>query len=125
MPTMQRKTLRLHMPRWQGGNLHDYHFGSQLLASLAPPSDGPVETVAVPEPRPGETPDAADWSARKQQNRRRMAAPPGVSKAGFSRMSGHQVISKNSLNLKSSWLSGARPRNPTDIASPRSPVPQV
>jgi arginase len=48
------KTLRLHMPQWQGGNLHDYHFGSRLLAFLAPPPDGPVETIPVPEPKPGE-----------------------------------------------------------------------
>jgi arginase len=54
MSTNDAKTLRLQMPQWQGGNLHDYHFGSQLLAFLAPPADGAVETVAVPEPRPGE-----------------------------------------------------------------------
>jgi arginase len=48
------KTLRLHMPQWQGGNLHDYYFGSRLLAFLAPPPDGPVETIPVPEPKPGE-----------------------------------------------------------------------
>jgi hypothetical protein len=40
---------------WQGGNMHDYYFGSKLLAWLAPPPDGPVETVPVPEPKPGET----------------------------------------------------------------------
>jgi arginase len=54
MSTNDEKTLRLQMPQWQGGNLHDYHFGSQLLAFLAPPTDGPVETVAVPAPKPGE-----------------------------------------------------------------------
>jgi arginase len=48
-------TLRLNIPQWQGGNMHDYHFGSALLAWLAPPTNGPVETVPVPEPRPGET----------------------------------------------------------------------
>jgi arginase len=48
-------TLRLHMPQWQGGNVHDYYFGSELLAWLAPPANGPVETVPVPEPKPGET----------------------------------------------------------------------
>lgn len=47
-------TLRLVMPQWQGGNVHDYHFGSQLLAWLAPPASGPVETVSVPEPKLGE-----------------------------------------------------------------------
>jgi arginase len=52
------KTLRLHMPQWQGGNIHDYYFGSNLLAWLAPPADGPVETVPVPEPKPGETLEA-------------------------------------------------------------------
>jgi arginase len=54
MSTNHGKTLRLHMPQWQGGNLHDYYFGSRLLAFLAPPPDGPVETVPVPEPKPGE-----------------------------------------------------------------------
>jgi arginase len=55
MSTKKEATLRLNMPQWQGGNRHDYYFGSELLAWLAPPADGPVETVPVPEPRPGET----------------------------------------------------------------------
>jgi hypothetical protein len=55
MSTSYGKTLRLHMPQWQGGNMHDHYFGSKLLAFLAPPPDGPVETVPVPEPKPGET----------------------------------------------------------------------
>ncbi len=50
-------TLRLIMPQWQGGNVHDYYFGSELLAWLAPVANGPVETVPVPEPKPGETLD--------------------------------------------------------------------
>src|SRR5262245_1059955 len=54
MSTKKETTLRLIMPQWQGGNVHDYYFGSNLLAWLAPPSDGPVETVPVPEPRAGE-----------------------------------------------------------------------
>jgi len=44
-------------PQWQGGNVHDYYFGSQLLAWLAPLANGPVEIVPVPEPHPGETLD--------------------------------------------------------------------
>ena len=48
-------TLRLNMPLWQGGNLPEYYFGAQLLAWLAPATEGPVETVPVPEPEPGET----------------------------------------------------------------------
>jgi len=55
MPTKKQTTLRLIMPQWQGGNVHDYYFGSQLLAWLAPSTNGPVETVPVPEPQPGET----------------------------------------------------------------------
>src|SRR5262245_10341852 len=55
MSTTHGKTLRLHMPQWQGGNIQDYYFGSKLLAWLAPPADGPVETIPVPEPKPGET----------------------------------------------------------------------
>lgn len=47
-------TLRLNMPQWQGGNDPGYHFGSQLLQWLAPAPDGPVETVPVPPPEPGE-----------------------------------------------------------------------
>ena len=48
-------TLRLNMPQWQGGNRQDYFLGAGLLAWLALPADGPVETVFVPEPRPGES----------------------------------------------------------------------
>jgi arginase len=47
---LSAKTLRLHMPQWQGGNLNAYHFGAQLLAWLAPAASGPVATVDVPEP---------------------------------------------------------------------------
>jgi arginase len=55
MPTATGTTLRLIMPQWQGGNVHDYYFGSHLLAWLAPVANGPVEIVPVPEPKPGET----------------------------------------------------------------------
>lgn len=47
-------TLRLVMPQWQGGNVEDYYFGTQLLSWLAPAAKGPVETVPVPAPEPGE-----------------------------------------------------------------------
>lgn len=47
---MSDKTLRLHFPQWQGGNIGAYHFGSQLLAMLAPAANGPVATVEVAEP---------------------------------------------------------------------------
>src|SRR5215831_5306231 len=30
MSTKHGKTLRLHMPQWQGGNVHDYYLGSKL-----------------------------------------------------------------------------------------------
>lgn len=43
-------TLRLLMPQWQGGNNPPYHFGAQLLSWLAPPANGPVETVDVAPP---------------------------------------------------------------------------
>jgi len=58
MSPKKQTTLRLIMPQWQGGNRHDYYFGSQLLAWLAPATTGPVETVPVPEPQPGEILDA-------------------------------------------------------------------
>jgi arginase len=51
MPSAQdQNTLRLLMPQWQGGNNPPYHFGAQLLAWLAPPATGPVETVEVAPP---------------------------------------------------------------------------
>src|SRR5262245_37999560 len=55
MSTKKQTTLRLIMPQWQGGNVHEYYFGSQLLAWLAPHTNGPVETVPVPEPKSSET----------------------------------------------------------------------
>ncbi len=55
MSTKKETTLRLNLPQWQGGNVHDYYFGSQLLAWLAPGANGSVETIPVPEPQPGET----------------------------------------------------------------------
>jgi arginase len=55
MSIQSGSTLRLNMPLWLGGNRPEYHFGAQLLAWLAPTAEGPVETVAVPEPKAGET----------------------------------------------------------------------
>jgi arginase len=55
MSTSIGTTLRLNMPQWQGGNEYGYYFGAELLAWLAPAGKGPVETVPVPEPKPGET----------------------------------------------------------------------
>jgi arginase len=46
-------TLRLNIPQWQGGNEPAYRFGAELLAFLAPPANGPEETIEVPSP--GET----------------------------------------------------------------------
>src|SRR5262245_42878378 len=57
MSTTKETTLRLIMPQWQGGNRHDYYFGSHLLAWLAPVAHGPVEIVPVPGPQPGDTLD--------------------------------------------------------------------
>ena len=54
MSIQSGSTLRLNMPQWQGGNQPEYHFGAQLLAWLAPAAEGPVGTVPVPEPAPGE-----------------------------------------------------------------------
>ena len=50
MSDSDRKTLRLHMPQWQGGNLKEYHLSSQLLSWLLPASQGPEETAHVPVP---------------------------------------------------------------------------
>jgi arginase len=55
MSIKKETTLRLNLPQWQGGNRHDYYIGAHLLAWLAPPANGPVETIPVPEPTPGET----------------------------------------------------------------------
>jgi arginase len=52
MSNKGKTTLRLNMPQWQGGNLPHYYFGAEMLAWLAPPSNGPVETIRVPEPKP-------------------------------------------------------------------------
>ncbi|TKW65611.1 MAG: arginase family protein [Paracoccus denitrificans] len=37
----------MNMPQWQGGDEPAYLFGAELLRWLAPPHDGPEETVAV------------------------------------------------------------------------------
>ena len=50
----RKSPLRLNFPQWEGGNVHEYHFGSRVLSWLAPPANGPVETVRVQEPRNNE-----------------------------------------------------------------------
>ncbi|KAK7200949.1 Arginase family [Novymonas esmeraldas] len=44
------KTLRVTVPSWQGGTLPLYHFGSQLLTALVPPTQGPQVVVTVTPP---------------------------------------------------------------------------
>jgi arginase len=56
----ESSTLRLNFPLWHGGNRPEYHFGAQLLAWLAPTAVGPVETVTIPEPGPGESLDVEE-----------------------------------------------------------------
>ena len=77
--TTRKTTLRLNMPQWQGGNRHEYYFGSKLLAWLAPPATGPVETVLVPEPKVGEILDVEDGIlARKALIRQARAARAAI-----------------------------------------------
>lgn len=54
---------------------------------------------------------AADWSARKPQNRRRKKAPPGVEERDSPAFHATKLIRKNSINLKSCWLTGAPPQS--------------
>lgn len=44
---MAKKTIRLLMPQWQGGNNPNYSFGAELLAWLAPDNDQPLIHVPV------------------------------------------------------------------------------
>ncbi|KWX79054.1 arginase family protein [Paenibacillus jilunlii] len=44
---MTKKTIRLLMPEWQGGNNPNYSFGAELLAWLAPDNDQPLIHVPV------------------------------------------------------------------------------
>lgn len=44
---MNKKTIRMLMPQWQGGNNPNYSFGAELLAWLAPDSDHPLVHVPV------------------------------------------------------------------------------
>ncbi|WP_163856568.1 arginase family protein [Paenibacillus elgii] len=44
---MIKKTIRLLMPQWQGGNNPNYSFGAELLAWLAPDNDQPLIKVPV------------------------------------------------------------------------------
>ena len=48
--TDRKKTLRLVLPHWQGGNKPTYQLGSRLLAWLAPENGDPTEEVPVAEP---------------------------------------------------------------------------
>lgn len=44
---MTKKTIRLLMPQWQGGNNQNYSFGAELLAWLAPKNNQPLINVPV------------------------------------------------------------------------------
>ncbi|QVY63444.1 arginase family protein [Cytobacillus gottheilii] len=61
----EKKTLRLIMPQWQGGNNFSYHFGAQLLAWLAPPTDD--ETIEVPISTDPTNDDNEDGIVAKKQ----------------------------------------------------------
>jgi arginase len=55
MPS-QKKTLRLLMPQWQGGNNPIYHLGARLLYWLAPKGDAEFAEVPVAVPDGAELP---------------------------------------------------------------------
>ncbi|MGN8646069.1 arginase family protein [Gracilibacillus sp. HCP3S3_G5_1] len=44
---MAKKTIRMLMPQWQGGNNPNYSFGAELLAWLAPENNQPLIHVPV------------------------------------------------------------------------------
>ncbi|WP_429844698.1 arginase family protein [Brevibacillus sp. FIR094] len=44
---MTKKTIRLLMPQWQGGNNPNYSLGAELLAWLAPDNDQPLIHIPV------------------------------------------------------------------------------
>jgi arginase len=46
----QRKTLRLKVPQWQGGDNPPTAFGAELLAFLAPPSESPLIEIPIKLP---------------------------------------------------------------------------
>lgn len=48
--TSEKKTLRLLMPQWQGGNNPIYYLGARLLYWLAPKGDGDFAEVPVAAP---------------------------------------------------------------------------
>lgn len=80
MENADKKTLRLVMPQWQGGNLPAYYFGAQMLEWLAPPSDGPAETVAVEYPTATPLPVEAGIVARNQLLKQARAARAAIDK---------------------------------------------
>lgn len=49
-----KRTLRMRMPQWQGGNNPAYAFGPSLLAWLAPKAEGEMEVEVPVEPYDGE-----------------------------------------------------------------------
>lgn len=64
MQSDTKRTLRLLMPQWQGGNNPPYHFGAQLLAWLAPTTSGPVAEVKVDPPTDASLPSEKGIVAR-------------------------------------------------------------
>ncbi|GMM33551.1 hypothetical protein DASC09_008760 [Saccharomycopsis crataegensis] len=62
-----KNSLRLVYPQWQGGNSPLYHFGSQLLNFLAPPTKGPVEVVGVETPEEAKEYEVKDKIFAKDQ----------------------------------------------------------
>jgi arginase len=40
-----KNVLRLKLPQWQGGDQPDYQMGAQVVATIAPEPQGPVEKL--------------------------------------------------------------------------------
>src|SRR3546814_15938473 len=89
-------TLRLNMPQWQGGDEPAYRFGSELLRWLAPPHDGPEESVEVPEAdgNPPPVDHGITWSepllsqARAARDATERPAPARIAPLGGARLAG-------------------------------------
>ncbi|MGY4696177.1 hypothetical protein XfCFBP8356_002990 [Xylella fastidiosa subsp. sandyi] len=49
MSIINKKTIRILFPQWQGGNQELYSFGARLLAWLLLKTEAPMFEVNVPE----------------------------------------------------------------------------
>ena len=120
--TSEKKTLRLLMPQWQGGNNPIYYLGAQLLYWLAPKGDADFAEVPVAAPDGSQLPLEGGVLGKSAILKQNQAARIGNLARAFRRLSASQGRCSAIVNPTISTTSALLLRRLTTVSKSIVPV---